>query len=169
MPEYPGRAGTLTEVEADAILREIGKTGFGDHAEAGISYRTVQELYAGLRDDERLYHMSWPDYAVILSSRLLFLSLGAPSAPGCLTASGRQARLRRAVAGAPARLRRTRWRGFGLRYGLMSETPACSDRSGLAAIVAPETALSAPLTGRKAFSLLPLPLRPVSRCGLSGG
>lgn len=50
MPEYPGRAGTLTEVEADAILREIGKTGFGDHAEAGISYRTVQELYAGLRE-----------------------------------------------------------------------------------------------------------------------
>ncbi|SUG27914.1 Uncharacterised protein [Salmonella enterica subsp. arizonae] len=39
--------------------------------------------------------MSWPDYAVILSSRLLFLSLVAPSAPGCLTASGRQARLRR--------------------------------------------------------------------------
>ncbi|EHL5833488.1 DUF1380 family protein [Salmonella enterica] len=39
----------MTEVEADAILREIGKTGFGDHAEAGISYRTVQELYAGLR------------------------------------------------------------------------------------------------------------------------
>ncbi|EDQ9820588.1 hypothetical protein ZC99_004662, partial [Salmonella enterica subsp. enterica] len=62
--------------------------------------------------------MSWPDYAVILSSRLLFLSLVAPSAPGCLTASGRQ-----------ARLRRTRWRGFGLRYGLMREHPACSDRS----------------------------------------
>ncbi|EGI4047302.1 hypothetical protein IGD96_004362, partial [Salmonella enterica] len=82
------------------------------------------------RDDERLYHMSWPDYAVILSSRLLFLSLVAPSAPGCLTASGRQARLRRAAAGAPARLRRTRWRGFGLRYGLMREHPACSDRSG---------------------------------------
>ncbi|EBP1800497.1 DUF1380 domain-containing protein [Salmonella enterica] len=40
----------MTEVEADAILREIGKTGFGDHAEAGISYRTVQELYAGLRE-----------------------------------------------------------------------------------------------------------------------
>lgn len=36
----------MTEVESDAILREIGKTGFGDHAEAGISYRTVQELYA---------------------------------------------------------------------------------------------------------------------------
>ncbi|EDR8948780.1 hypothetical protein GUY81_005021 [Salmonella enterica] len=107
-------------------------------------------------------------------------SAWTPSAPGCLTASGRQARLRRAAAGAPARLRRaaagaparlrrTRWRGFGLRYGLMSETPACSDRSGRAAIVAPETALPAPLAGRKAFSLLPPPLRPVSRCGLSGG
>ncbi|HCL9219803.1 hypothetical protein U4Z57_16210 [Escherichia coli] len=36
------------------------------------------------------------------------------SAPGCLTASGRQARLRQAAAGAPASLRRTRWRGFGL-------------------------------------------------------
>ncbi|MCS1990291.1 hypothetical protein MWL14_23185 [Escherichia coli] len=36
------------------------------------------------------------------------------SAPGCLAASGRQARLRRAAAGAPASLRRTRWRGFGL-------------------------------------------------------
>ncbi|MBP1521262.1 hypothetical protein IVU49_26270 [Salmonella enterica subsp. enterica serovar Worthington] len=31
-----------------------------------------------------------------------------------LAASGRQARLRRAAAGAPASLRRTRWRGFGL-------------------------------------------------------
>ncbi|EGJ5055347.1 hypothetical protein U0718_RS24710, partial [Escherichia coli] len=36
----------------------------------------------------------------------------APSAPGCLAASGRQARLRQAAAGAPASLRRTRWRGF---------------------------------------------------------
>ncbi|MCK3410253.1 hypothetical protein MZH68_26230, partial [Escherichia coli] len=42
------------------------------------------------------------------------LSAGAPSAPGCLAASGRQARLRQAAAGAPASLRRTRWRGFGL-------------------------------------------------------
>ena len=33
---------------------------------------------------------------------------------GCLAASGRQARLRQAAAGAPASLRRTRWRGFGL-------------------------------------------------------
>ncbi|EJJ0516587.1 TPA: hypothetical protein ACRVCE_003850 [Escherichia coli] len=39
---------------------------------------------------------------------------GAPSAPGCLAAAGRQARLRLAAAGAPASLRRTRWRGFGL-------------------------------------------------------
>ncbi|WP_140433835.1 hypothetical protein [Escherichia coli] len=37
-----------------------------------------------------------------------------PPAPGCLAASGRQARLRQAAAGAPASLRRTRWRGFGL-------------------------------------------------------
>ncbi|WP_238183035.1 hypothetical protein [Escherichia coli] len=42
------------------------------------------------------------------------LSACAPSAPGCLAASGRQARLRQAAAGAPASLRRTRWRGFGL-------------------------------------------------------
>ncbi|ASN37540.1 hypothetical protein B9129_26495 (plasmid) [Shigella sonnei] len=39
---------------------------------------------------------------------------GTPSAPGCLAASGRQARLRQAAADAPASLRRTRWRGFGL-------------------------------------------------------
>ncbi|EMU7208283.1 hypothetical protein AAAB80_002704 [Escherichia coli] len=49
-------------------------------------------------------------------SFLLFLlpEAGTPSAPGCLAASGRQARLRQAAAGAPASLRRTRWRGFGL-------------------------------------------------------
>ncbi|WP_181875828.1 hypothetical protein [Escherichia coli] len=46
---------------------------------------------------------------------VFWLSFIAPtSAPGCLAASGRQARLRRAAAGAPASLRRTRWRGFGL-------------------------------------------------------
>ncbi|MBW9844101.1 hypothetical protein FJD03_23685 [Escherichia coli] len=45
---------------------------------------------------------------------MLFCLPGAPSAPGCLAASGRQARLRQAAAGAPASLRRTRWRGFGL-------------------------------------------------------
>ncbi|ENB3293636.1 hypothetical protein [Escherichia coli] len=45
---------------------------------------------------------------------MLFCLPGAPSAPGCLAASSRQARLRQAAAGAPASLRRTRWRGFGL-------------------------------------------------------
>ncbi|WP_247214242.1 hypothetical protein [Escherichia coli] len=47
-------------------------------------------------------------------ARLRQAAAGAPSAPGCLAASGRQARLRQAAAGAPASLRRTRWRGFGL-------------------------------------------------------
>ncbi|EME9152062.1 hypothetical protein V1E03_004452, partial [Escherichia coli] len=48
---------------------------------------------------------------------------GAPSAPGCLAASGRQARLRQAAAGAPASLRRTRWPVSGCRYGPMRENP----------------------------------------------
>ncbi|WP_077716377.1 hypothetical protein [Escherichia coli] len=52
--------------------------------------------------------------ALILTTAVLSCLPGAPSAPGCLAASGRQARLRQAVAGAPASLRRTRWRGFGL-------------------------------------------------------
>ncbi|WP_250145914.1 hypothetical protein [Escherichia coli] len=50
---------------------------------------------------------------MILTTAVLFCLPGAPSAPGCLAASGRQARLRQAAAGAPASLRRTRWRGFG--------------------------------------------------------
>lgn len=41
----------MTEREADAILQEIGRAGTGDHAEEGISYHTVQMLYAGLRAD----------------------------------------------------------------------------------------------------------------------
>ncbi|MCS0700698.1 hypothetical protein NXZ11_25555, partial [Escherichia coli] len=52
--------------------------------------------------------------ALIMTSGVLFCKPAAPSAPGCLAASGRQARLRQAAAGAPASLRRTRWRGFGL-------------------------------------------------------
>ncbi|MCW3812350.1 hypothetical protein OM987_22205, partial [Escherichia coli] len=52
--------------------------------------------------------------ALILTTAVLFCLPGAPSAPGCLAASSRQARLRQAAAGAPASLRRTRWRGFGL-------------------------------------------------------
>lgn len=41
----------MTEREADAILQEIGRAGTGDHAEEGISYRTVQALYAGICPD----------------------------------------------------------------------------------------------------------------------
>ncbi|QMD64614.1 DUF1380 family protein [Citrobacter sp. RHB35-C17] len=41
----------MTEREADAILQEIGRTGTGEHTEEGVSYRTVQALYAGLRVD----------------------------------------------------------------------------------------------------------------------
>ncbi|MFP3087673.1 hypothetical protein PDN80_17595, partial [Escherichia coli] len=40
--------------------------------------------------------------ALILTAGVWSGLPGAPSAPGCLAASGRQARLRRAVAGAPA-------------------------------------------------------------------
>ncbi|TYN47061.1 hypothetical protein FYL78_06125, partial [Salmonella enterica subsp. enterica serovar Typhimurium] len=39
---------------------------------------------------------------------------GPPPPPGGRAAPGRRPRPRRAVAGAPASLRRTRWRGFGL-------------------------------------------------------
>nr|MDN1759652.1 hypothetical protein [Escherichia coli] len=49
--------------------------------------------------------------ALILTTAVLSCLPGSPSAPGCLAASGRQARLRQAAAGAPASLRRTRWRG----------------------------------------------------------
>ncbi|HFK2976980.1 TPA: hypothetical protein ACG1FA_004035 [Escherichia coli] len=52
--------------------------------------------------------------ALILTTAVLSCLPGVPSTPGCLAASGRQARLRQAAAGAPASLRRTRWRGFGL-------------------------------------------------------
>ncbi|WP_165371362.1 hypothetical protein [Escherichia coli] len=54
----------------------------------------------------------WQAYACLKCRRAAPAAL--PSAPGCLAASGRQARLRQAAAGAPASLRRTRWRGFGL-------------------------------------------------------
>ncbi|MGR4560850.1 hypothetical protein [Escherichia coli] len=47
-------------------------------------------------------------------SPFLAVFIAPTSAPGCPAASGRQARLRQAAAGAPASLRRTRWRGFGL-------------------------------------------------------
>lgn len=41
----------MTEVEADAILREIGRKGMGEHTGDGISDSTVQALYAGLRTE----------------------------------------------------------------------------------------------------------------------
>lgn len=41
----------MTEREADAILQYIGRTGTGDHTEEGVSYHTVQALYARLRAD----------------------------------------------------------------------------------------------------------------------
>lgn len=47
MPQVEG----MTESEADAILRETGRAGTGDHTEEGVSYRTVQALYAGICPD----------------------------------------------------------------------------------------------------------------------
>ncbi|EAO2846446.1 DUF1380 family protein [Salmonella enterica] len=41
------RMENMTESEASAILQEIGSV--AGHTEEGISYRTVQDLYAGLR------------------------------------------------------------------------------------------------------------------------
>ncbi|KAA0403156.1 DUF1380 domain-containing protein [Salmonella enterica subsp. enterica serovar Typhimurium] len=41
----------MSEVEADAILREIGRKGMGEHTGYGISDSTVQALYAGLRTE----------------------------------------------------------------------------------------------------------------------
>ncbi|MDN0366810.1 hypothetical protein FCV96_24310, partial [Escherichia coli] len=43
--------------------------------------------------------------ALILTTAVLSSLPGAPSAPGCLAASARHARLRQAAAGAPARSR----------------------------------------------------------------
>lgn len=39
----------MTESEAAAILQEIGSV--AGHTEEGVSFRTVQEMYAGLRAD----------------------------------------------------------------------------------------------------------------------
>ncbi|MCU9732621.1 hypothetical protein MOI70_022845, partial [Escherichia coli] len=74
--------------------------------------------------------------ALILTTAVLSCLPGAPSAPGCLAASGRQARLRQAAAGAPATLRRTRWPGFGVSLRAAACKPrACSDRAGRRASV----------------------------------
>ncbi|EJQ8147160.1 DUF1380 family protein [Salmonella enterica subsp. enterica serovar Newport] len=45
------QAGAMTEEEAGAILREIGRKGTGEHTRDGISDSTVQALYAGLRTE----------------------------------------------------------------------------------------------------------------------
>lgn len=38
----------MTEAEADAVLELIGRAGTGEHTEDGVSFRTVQALYAGI-------------------------------------------------------------------------------------------------------------------------
>ncbi|MDN0371594.1 hypothetical protein FCY29_24120, partial [Escherichia coli] len=63
--------------------------------------------------------------ALILTTAVFSCLPVAPSAPGCLAASGRQARLRQSVAAAPATLRLTRLRGFRR----SPPSPACKPRS----------------------------------------
>lgn len=41
------QAENMTEAEADAVLELIGRAGTGEHTEDGVSFRTVQALYAG--------------------------------------------------------------------------------------------------------------------------
>ncbi|QXD01257.1 DUF1380 family protein [Klebsiella sp. PL-2018] len=41
----------MTEAEADTLLALIGRTGTGEHTEEGVSFRTVQALYAGIQGD----------------------------------------------------------------------------------------------------------------------
>ena len=43
------QAGNMTEAEAHTLLELIGRTGTGEHTEEGVSFRTVQALYAGIR------------------------------------------------------------------------------------------------------------------------
>jgi hypothetical protein len=38
----------MTEAEADTLLALIGRMGTGEHTEEGVSFRTVQALYAGI-------------------------------------------------------------------------------------------------------------------------
>jgi hypothetical protein len=42
-------AGNMTEAEAHTLLELIGRTGTGEHTEEGVSFRTVQAMYAGIR------------------------------------------------------------------------------------------------------------------------
>ncbi|MGJ3289441.1 DUF1380 family protein [Klebsiella sp. PL-2018] len=43
------QAENMTEAEADTLLALIGRTGTGEHTEEGVSFRTVQALYAGIQ------------------------------------------------------------------------------------------------------------------------
>lgn len=43
------QAWNMTEAEAHTLLELIGRTGTGEHTEEGVSFRTVQALYAGIR------------------------------------------------------------------------------------------------------------------------
>nr|WP_133142038.1 hypothetical protein [Escherichia coli] len=61
-----------------------------------LPFRLVTGVVSGVFSGSTGYSVKEPSYTC------------APSAPGCLAASGRQARLRQAAAGAPASLRRTR-------------------------------------------------------------
>lgn len=45
------QAENMTETEADALLELIGCSGIGEHVEDGVSFRTVQALYAGIQRD----------------------------------------------------------------------------------------------------------------------
>ena len=43
----------MTEHEAHIVLELIGQRGSGDHTEEGVSFLTVQELYAGIQENTR--------------------------------------------------------------------------------------------------------------------
>ncbi|MEI7412120.1 DUF1380 family protein [Pectobacterium aroidearum] len=43
------QAENVTQTEADTLLELIGRRGTGEHTEEGVSFRTVQALYSGIR------------------------------------------------------------------------------------------------------------------------
>ena len=47
------QAWNMTEAEAHTLLELIGRTGTGEHTEEGVSFRTVQDLYAGIQESTR--------------------------------------------------------------------------------------------------------------------
>lgn len=64
----------MTPPEADAVLREIGGTGTGDHAEEGISHGTVKEIYAGIRAPAPRLQVSTDELLKLTEITLLALS-----------------------------------------------------------------------------------------------